>query len=103
MISVLSWNCRGLVNVATQGALVSLVLQKRPDILFLSETLAQPALLDSLKGKMGFAGCVCVHSGRDSRGLGLFWSIYSYHHIDAELMPNLADLADFRFVWFCSC
>lgn len=99
-IRVLAWNCRGLVNVQTQGALVSLVYQKRPDIVFLSETLAHPALLKSLRGKMGFAGCVCVPMERNSRGLGVFWSYslqvnlrhYSYHHIDAEvLVPNMAE------------
>lgn len=49
---------------------------------------------------MGFVGCVCVPWGRDSRGLGLFWSgskqvnlkHYSYHHIDVEVVqPDMND------------
>lgn len=86
------------MNVATQGAqLVSLVLQKRSDILFLSETLAHPTLLDSLKGKTGSVRCVCIPWERDSKELGLFWSSsvqvhYSYHHIDVEVvMSNLVE------------
>lgn len=57
---IITWNCQGLVNTETQAALVSLVRNKRPSILFLSETLASPSLLEKLRVRMGFAGCICV-------------------------------------------
>lgn len=90
---ILVWNCRGLVNTETQTALISLVRQVRPSIIFLSETLASPSLLDSIRGRLGFHGCICSPWLPKSRGLALFWlndvpvrlRHYSTNHIDIEV------------------
>jgi hypothetical protein len=87
----LVWNCQGLVNTETQTALISLVRQKRPSILFLSETLASPRLLDTIRIQLGF-DC-CIYSSSASRGLALLWlnevpvrlRHYSSRHIDVEI------------------
>ncbi|XP_062016492.1 uncharacterized protein LOC133732898 [Rosa rugosa] len=70
-----------------------MVHAKRPSLLFLSETLAQPNLLESLRTRMGFAGCIAYPCEEDSQGVALFWmadvpvrlKTYSPHHIDAEV------------------
>lgn len=56
---IIVWNCQGLVNTETQDALIFLVRQKRPSLIFLSEILASPFLLETLHVRMGFDGCVC--------------------------------------------
>lgn len=90
---ILVWNCRGLVNTETQAALLSLVRQKRPSIIFLSETLASPGLLDAIRSRLGFDGCICSPKLPESRGIALLWQNevpvrlrhYSYNHIDMEV------------------
>ncbi|XP_062014092.1 uncharacterized protein LOC133730534 [Rosa rugosa] len=90
---VLTWNCRGLVNTETQSALVSLVSHVNPSLVFVSETLAGPRLMEDLRVEMGFSGCICFPKKDGSRGLALFWSLelkvslrtYSAHHIDVEI------------------
>lgn len=90
---IISWNCQGLVNTETQAALVTLVRNKTPSILFLSETLASPDLLERLRVRMGFDGCICVPWEPESRGLALFWlnevpvrlRHFFHRHIDVEV------------------
>lgn len=92
-INILAWNCRGIVNHETQRALVDLVQAKRPSILFLSETLALPRLLDTLRARMGFVGCICYPCKESSQGLAMFWvedvpvrlRTFSSNHIDADV------------------
>lgn len=101
---ILVWNCQGLVNTSTQRALITLVRLKRPSIIFLSETLASPSLLDSLRISLGFDGCISSSWRPDCRGLALFWlnevhvrlRHYSTRHIDVEIGP-LGSLDVWRF------
>ncbi|XP_062014693.1 uncharacterized protein LOC133731307 [Rosa rugosa] len=90
---ILTWNCRGLNNIETQDALVNIVRQRNPSIVFLSETLATPDLLNDIRRRIGFDGVLCSPREDDCRGLGLFWRNeiplrlrnYSANHIDAEV------------------
>ncbi|XP_024160347.1 uncharacterized protein LOC112167549 [Rosa chinensis] len=54
--NILVWNCQGITNTETQRALIDMVQAKRPQLIFLSETLAQQQLIDSLTNRLGFAG-----------------------------------------------
>lgn len=90
---ILVWNCRGLVNTKTQRALINLVRQQRPSIIFLSETLASPGLIDTIRSQLGFDGGICSPWRPPARGLALFWlnevpvylRHYSTQHIDIEV------------------
>ncbi|XP_061993936.1 uncharacterized protein LOC133711869 [Rosa rugosa] len=62
-------------------------------LIFLSETLAAPDLLTSVRRNLGFDGCFCVESKDECRDLALLWRNevpvrlrnYSSNHIDAEV------------------
>lgn len=70
-----------------------MVRQKRPSIIFLSETLASPSLLETLRVRMGFDGCICSPWESEKRGLALYWCNdirvrlrhFSLNHIDVEV------------------
>ncbi|XP_024196657.1 uncharacterized protein LOC112199901 [Rosa chinensis] len=89
---ILVWS-RGLNNIETQDALVNIVRQQNPSIVFLSETLAAPDLLTEVRRRIGFDGVICSPREDDCRGLGLFWRNevpvrlrnYSANHIDVEV------------------
>ncbi|KAM5578651.1 hypothetical protein ABKV19_008793 [Rosa sericea] len=101
---IIAWNCRGLNNIETQDALVSIVRQHNPSLVFLSETLASPDILSSVRCRIGFDGVVCAPKEDDCRGLALFWRNevpvrlrhYSDNHIDAEV-GVLGSAGVFRF------
>ncbi|XP_062014223.1 uncharacterized protein LOC133730693 [Rosa rugosa] len=105
--NVLVWNCRGIVNLETQSALVDIVQAKKPTLIFLSETWAPKNLIDSLTRKLGFKGGFCVPHENDSQGLALLWSdethvdirTYSPNHIDAEVGKPGTDLWRFTGIY----
>ncbi|XP_024196014.1 uncharacterized protein LOC112199199 [Rosa chinensis] len=105
---ILVWNCRGLNNSETQDALVSLVRQRNPSIIFLSETLASPDLLSDVRRNLGFDGVICSPCSDECRGLGLFWHNeipvrlrnYSTNHIDVKV-GAIGSARVFRFTGIC--
>ncbi|XP_074374197.1 uncharacterized protein LOC141714582 [Apium graveolens] len=101
-MNCLGWNCRGLGNSRTVRALNDLVKNRKPDILFLSETISDANKIEKLRVKLGFAqGFSVVRIGR-SGGLALFWKTnvdcsimgYSQNHID--LAVNVHSVANWR-------
>lgn len=92
-MSLLSWNCRGLGNPATVRVLVDLVHSKKPEIIFIIETLVGNSKLQPIKNKLGFEGLFVVDNVGRSGGLALFWKEgtevnirgYSRYLIDAEV------------------
>uniref|UniRef100_A0A803Q4W9 CCHC-type domain-containing protein n=1 Tax=Cannabis sativa TaxID=3483 RepID=A0A803Q4W9_CANSA len=72
MIS-LSWNCRGLGNPRAVQFLKDLVVQKRPDIIFLCETLCRKDVVERVRVTLGFEGCFVVEAQGHSGGLALLW------------------------------
>ncbi|XP_062021454.1 uncharacterized protein LOC133738034 [Rosa rugosa] len=94
--NILVWNCRGITNKESQRALIDMVHAKRPQLIFLSETLAQGKLIDSLTVSLGFSDSICVDKQPECQGLALLWNgdlkvnvrSSSFHHIDAEIWTN---------------
>ncbi|XP_062007013.1 uncharacterized protein LOC133724332 [Rosa rugosa] len=85
-----------------------MVQAKNPSLIFLSETLAQPNILDTLRIRLGFAGCICYPEKEESQGVALLWRAdtpvnlrtYSPHHIDVEVgQRGTADLWRFTGIY----
>ena len=65
----ISWNCRGLGNPRTILALCEIKKCRKPDFIFLIETLVHSVQVEKLKSKLGFEGAFYVD--RVGRGGGL--------------------------------
>lgn len=86
----LSWNCRDLGNAATVPTICELVRTRKPDIIFLFETLSHGVRLESLRVKLKFDFCFSINCNGRSGGLAVLWvnkiscSVlnYSRNHID---------------------
>ncbi|KAL8534133.1 hypothetical protein ACS0TY_010225 [Phlomoides rotata] len=97
---VLSWNCRGIGHPATVPALCELVRARRPDIVFLFETIVVAARLEVVRIKLKFDYCFAVDCIGYSGGLCVFWNKkascqvvnYSQNHIDLHIVDD-------RFTW----
>ena len=72
-MSVLSWNCRGLGQPQTVQMLVELVKWKKPNFIFLIETLCNRNKLERLKVKLGFECLLTINPAGRSGGLALYW------------------------------
>ena len=68
----LGWNCRGLGNPWSVGALRNIVQRWDPEIVFLSETKMRIAGTKRIKMKLGFVNSLYVQSQRKSGDLALF-------------------------------
>ena len=78
-MSCLSWNCRGLGHPRTVQVLLDLVRSKKPDFIFLMETLCSREKLEILKFKLGFNNLFTVDKVGRSGGLALYWN--SSHNV----------------------
>ncbi|XP_074374615.1 uncharacterized protein LOC141715026 [Apium graveolens] len=95
-MNCLGWNCRGLGNPRTVRVLGDLVRDRKPDVLFLSETISTSNIIESLRLKFGFAQCFLVDRVGQSGGLAVFWKAnvscqiteYSQNHIDIQFLEN---------------
>jgi hypothetical protein len=93
IMSLLSWNCRGLGNPRTVHALCHLVKEKRTRFLFLMETKICKQRMQVIRNKLGFEGLLAVDPVGLSGGIALLWkedcevSIqnYSRRHINAAI------------------
>ncbi|CAH9062479.1 unnamed protein product [Cuscuta europaea] len=72
-MEIVSWNCRGLGNLATVQVLIDVVQSKRPGVLFLMETKVNRDKCEELKTQLGFCSCFAVDSFGQSGGLCLMW------------------------------
>uniref|UniRef100_A0A803PR19 Reverse transcriptase domain-containing protein n=1 Tax=Cannabis sativa TaxID=3483 RepID=A0A803PR19_CANSA len=91
-MSVLSWNCRGLGNTWTFRFLVDLVIQKKPNFLFLCETLSNNIVLERLRVKLGFEGLYSVDSRGHSGGVAMLWR----NNIEAQLLRYSTNFIDIQ-------
>ncbi|KAL8520443.1 hypothetical protein ACS0TY_011099 [Phlomoides rotata] len=70
---ILSWNCRGLGNPAIIPALVELVKTRKPDVIFLFETLSVSSRVEEVRVRLKFESCFSISSIGRSGGLCVFW------------------------------
>lgn len=95
-MNILSWNCRGLGKPRTVRALNDLVRDRRPEVLFLIETISDNKRIEELRIKFGYSNCFSVDRRGRSGGLALFWNSrwegkifgYSNNHIDIIFEEN---------------
>ena len=94
-LDLLSWNCRGICGDDTRRALKDLIVQNRPQVIFLCETkISRKEDFLSLKRGLGFPHAEIVLSDGRSGGLGLFWAANvqiqigtkSVHRIDVTVV-----------------
>lgn len=93
---MLSWNCRGLGAPRTIQFLQELVLRKRPNFIFLCETLCKKVKVEKIRSLLGFEGLVVVEPRGHSGGLVFLWRFkeeaqllsFSQNHIDLLLSPK---------------
>jgi hypothetical protein len=93
-MNILSWNCWGLGNPRTVLDLCQMVKEKRPNFVFLIETLCFQDRMEWIRVKLGFASCFMVNPVGRSGGLALLWREvgpleifnYSRRHINATVM-----------------
>jgi hypothetical protein len=71
-MSLLSWNCRGLGNPPTVRDLGQMVQEKKPNFLFLIETISSKKCMERLCVKFAFQSLFVVEHVRRSGGLALF-------------------------------
>jgi ABC-type Zn uptake system ZnuABC Zn-binding protein ZnuA len=58
---LLSWNCRGFGNPRTIRDLHQLVKEKRPNMVFLMETLCSQRYMDRIRSRLGFDSMFVVN------------------------------------------
>lgn len=87
---ILSWNCRGIGHPAAIPYLCDLNRTRRPDVIFLCETLARTNKLEEIRLSLHYECAFTVNSVGRSEGLCLLWKkavtcdilSYSNNHID---------------------
>ncbi|KAL0010115.1 hypothetical protein SO802_005223 [Lithocarpus litseifolius] len=72
-MNCLVWNCRGLGNLRTGKELGDLIWPKDPSVVFLAETLAEEARLDTVQRSIDYEHKWVVPKEGRGGGLVLFW------------------------------
>lgn len=68
-MSILSWNCRGIGTPWADQFLKEIILQKRPNFIFLCETLCKKDKIEKIQKYLGFDGLIVVEAQGHSGGL----------------------------------
>ena len=72
-MKLLAWNCRGLSRASAIRSLRGKIRMHSPDVLFLSETKAQPSLAVSVLNNLGFSNMLHAPPSSSKGGLLLAW------------------------------
>lgn len=92
-MSLIGWNCRGLGKPRAVRVLTEMLKSHKPDLLFLSETLAVSNKIEAIASKLGFADFFSVDRQGMGGGLAVFWRKslnckilnHSQNHIDMQV------------------
>uniref|UniRef100_A0A803Q5Q7 Endonuclease/exonuclease/phosphatase domain-containing protein n=1 Tax=Cannabis sativa TaxID=3483 RepID=A0A803Q5Q7_CANSA len=91
-MKILSWNCRGLGPSRNVQFLNELVVQKRPNVVFLCETLSNNVKVDRVCRSLGFEGCFVVEDQGRSGGQREFRFTGIHGEPNRSLQKNTWDL-----------
>uniref|UniRef100_A0A803QSE9 Endonuclease/exonuclease/phosphatase domain-containing protein n=1 Tax=Cannabis sativa TaxID=3483 RepID=A0A803QSE9_CANSA len=80
-MSIISCNCHGLGNPWAFQFIKDLVVQKRPNFLFLCETLSKKDVVERLWVAIGFDGAFVVGVQGKSGGVALLWRCSEEVHL----------------------
>lgn len=72
-MSILSWNCLGLGTPWTLQFLKEIVLQKRPNYIFLCEIFCKNKTVEKVRNMLRFDGMVVVESQGHGGGVAMLW------------------------------
>lgn len=105
-MNAIGWNCRGVGSSRTVRVLKEMIKSHKPDLLCLSETLADSNKISALASKLGFVNFHSVDKQGRGGGLALFWrhnllcNVFdsSNNHIDVIIKENNG--GDWRLTWF---
>ena len=105
-MNALGWNCRGVGSSCTVRVLKEMIKSHKPDLLCLSETLADSNKISALASKLGYANFFAVDKQGRGGGLALFWkhnlvcNVFdsSNNHIDVVIKEQNG--GDWRLTWF---
>ena len=89
-MSIISWNCHGLGTPWAFQFLKEIVLQKKPNYVFLCETICKKETVEKARISLGFEGMITVEARGHSGGIALLWrhkdevslSSFNKNHID---------------------
>ncbi|XP_058741766.1 uncharacterized protein LOC131614157 [Vicia villosa] len=70
---ILSWNCRGLGSLSAISNLRNIAQRHNPDLIFLSETLANARKMETVRVTLKFDSCLAVDVDGRSGGLAVLW------------------------------
>ncbi|XP_074378461.1 uncharacterized protein LOC141719998 [Apium graveolens] len=108
-MSLLAWNCRGLGKPRTIHFLKELTQQIKPNIIFLSETLAKHSRIIEVCKALNYADCWSVDAQGHSGGLALLWKNEggcvvtgsTKHYVDFEVAND--HVGRWRYTGFYVC
>ena len=96
-MEILAWNCRGLNNDQAIQVLHTLIRQKKPYFIFLSETKVHDReYMNVVRLGIGYRYCETGYSVGQSGGVALFWKegfdvrflSKSKNHVDVEVFST---------------
>ncbi|XP_074342861.1 uncharacterized protein LOC141680570 [Apium graveolens] len=101
-MSILGWNCHGLGTPWAFQFLKEIVLQKKPDLVFISEILCKQVTVEKFIQSVDFEGSIVVESQGHNGGIALIWrnrnevtlQTYNKNHIDVKVRNK--DDVEFR-------
>lgn len=84
-MSIISWNCHGLGTPWALQFLKEIVLQKKPDFVFLCEIICKKDTVERFGNILVFEGMVTVESQVHRRGVAFLWE-----NKDAVVLKSLS-------------
>lgn len=92
-MSLLSWNFRGFRNLRIDQFRKEIIFDKKPDVVFLCETLCKKEKAEQVKRGLDFGGSFAVEARGHSGGFAMIWRKQddgtllssSINHIDMEI------------------
>ena len=105
-MTAIGWNCRGVGSSCTVRVLKEMIKSHKPDLLFLSETLAVSNKVEALALKLGFVNCFSVDKQGRGGGLAMLWkhnvvcNVFASSNNHIDLIVKERNGGEWRFTGF---